>query len=68
MELAVQPNLQCVEGGFGLGLSDFHPFIGRRASRRLLDRIECGDPRDGLVGDGGALGLVDIDKFAPNVG
>ena len=46
MELGVQPSLHAVEDRFDLGLSDLDPFVGRRASRHLFDRIECGDPPD----------------------
>ena len=68
MELGVQPSLQAVEGGFGFGLPDLDAFIRWQPSCGFLDGIKLRDPADGLVGDGGALGLVDIDKFAPNVG
>ena len=67
MELGVQPNLQCVEGGFGLGLSDLDPFIRLQPSCGFLDGIKLRDPSDGLVGDGRALRLVDIDELTPDM-
>ena len=68
MELSVQPGLQGVEGGSGFGLADLNAFIRWQPSCDLLDGIECGDPADGLVGDGGALGFVHIDELAPDLG
>ena len=68
MELAVQPRLQSVESGFGPGLSDFDPLVRGQSSCGLLDGIKLSDPANGLVGDGRALGFVDIDELAPDVG
>ena len=36
--------------------------------RFLLDRVEVRDAPDGLVDDGGALGPVDVDELASEMG
>ena len=70
--LAVEPYLEALEDGSGLGLSDLGPLVGRQASRCLLDGIEFGDPPDGRVGNdgvyGGVLGRVPAGDLAPDMG
>ena len=50
-QLEVQPGLEVVEDRHGLRLPDLDTPVRWRAPRFLLDGIELGDARDGLVGD-----------------
>ena len=68
MQLVAKLSLQSVESRLGLGLTDLHPLVWGHSSRRLFDSVEFNNPPDGLVGDGRALGLVDVDELAPDMG
>lgn len=68
LELGVQPNLQGIEGGFGLSLSDLDPFNRGQPSCGLLDGVKLSNPPDGLVCNGRALRLVDIDELSSDMG
>ncbi len=67
-ELQGQPDLQVVEHRCRRCLAMFYPDIWWRPSGEFLDSVELRDPGDGLLGDQGALGSVDVDELAPDMG
>ena len=67
-QLNIQPGFQIVEDRLRLRPSVLDPAIGLRSTRFLLDRVELRDARDGLFGDGGPLGPVDVDELATDMG
>ena len=54
--------------GFCLRLPDLRTHVWRRSARFLFDRVELRDASDGLVGNRGSLGTMDVDELAPDMG
>ena len=67
-QLGIQPSLQTVEDWTGFGLPDLGALVGRQPPCHLLDGIKLGDPPDGRVGDGRALGLMHAGELAAHMG
>lgn len=63
-----EPDLEFIEDRGRMCLAEFDADICWRTSGLFLDGIELRDPTDGLFSDQGALGSVDVDELAPDMG